>query len=131
MKLTFSWHKLANGYSVACCASDRNNAHGKSLLAQALDDDGGLGRDIAINWIEEGKRLANAALAGASGPLRWQREYFGLEFDGDRGIAFDLDDPECTEQLPTRTLLLLLQHWQDFLAAGPEAGAKTIEVEAD
>jgi hypothetical protein len=110
--------------------SDRLNVHGVSLLAHALDDDGGLGQDLAIAWIEEGKRLANAALAGASGPQRWEREHFGLQFEGERGIAFDLDDAENTGQLPTRTLLFLLQNWQEFLAAGPGAGSRTIKVNA-
>ncbi len=131
MKLTFAWLELPEGHFRPYCQSDRPKAQGVDPLAHALDDDGGLGVDFAVPWIEEGKRLANAALAGASGSQLWEREYFAMKFDGDQGVAFYMADPEYSEAAPTRTLLSVLQDWQDFLIAGPGAGPKIVEIETN
>ncbi|ALM83117.1 hypothetical protein ASB57_09260 [Bordetella sp. N] len=100
-----------------------------SVLAHTLEDDGGLGVDRAIAWIEEGKRLAQAALAGAPDTQVWAREYFAIEFTGEQGIAFGMDDPVRAEKAPTRQLLPLLQHWQDFLKAGPGGPDACVDID--
>ena len=104
-------------------------SHGVSPLAHVLDDDGGLGVDHSIRWIEEGKKLALDALNGAPGSLRWAREYFFVEMDGDRTIAVSETDPSCRETLSTKAFLSALGAWQLFLAAGPASGARTFEIE--
>lgn len=131
MKLTFSWADLPNGEDPhPLCSSDRLNAMGVSPLAHALDDNGGLDVAHAVSWIDEGKRRAHAALTGSTEPQVWGREYWGLEFDGERGTAQSLLDPACCEVVPTRTLLALLEQWQEFLIAGPGSSSRVIEVDA-
>ncbi len=129
MKLTFSWFRTPTGSNIATCASEREASHGVSPLAHILDDDGGLGVDHSLRWIEEGKKLALDALSGAPGSLRWAREYFFVEMDGDRTIAVSESDPSCRETLSTKEFLSALAAWQQFLAAGPAAGARTFEIE--
>lgn len=98
------------------------------MIARVLDDDGGLGVEMAIRWIEEGKRLANQALTGELGPLHWAREYFGVEILGHRTTASALLDPDNVKCLPTQAFLLALQHWQEFLVAGPTVGSLTVDI---
>ena len=112
----------------AVCGSDRTEPHGFSPLANALDDDGGLGADASIRWIEDGKTMAREALSGAVWPTVWMREYFSVEIDGPRAIAYAEDDPRCNEQLPTELFLAVLQAWQDFLIAGPTSQSRTFEI---
>jgi len=128
MKLTFSWHPVTEARYVAMCTSDRPDPRGVSPLSRALDDDGGLGSDHGIAWIDEGKRLALESLRGVPGPLRWAREYFVVEMSGDRTVAMSELDPSCSEAVSTRSFLLALEAWQAFLAAGPCAEPSTIEI---
>ncbi|ALM84216.1 hypothetical protein ASB57_15645 [Bordetella sp. N] len=81
-----------------CCASDAPDAQGVSVLAHALEDDGGLGVDHAVAWVEEGKRLTQAALADAPETRVWARESYVIEFTDEYGIAFGMDDPACAEK---------------------------------
>ncbi|WP_398495457.1 hypothetical protein [Variovorax sp.] len=129
MKLTFSWHQFSDGTSYARCLSDKENPQGASPLAHVLDDDGGLGAEIAVKWIEEGKRLARQAMAGAPGPLHWVREHFMAEMNGERTTASSVHDPSCAQELPTRVFLSVLQSWQDFLATGPVPKSHTVEID--
>jgi len=128
MKLTFSWIDAPGGRSYPVCMTDRENSEGEDLVARVLDDDGGLGVEMAIQWVEEGKRLANEALAGASGPLYWTREYFGVEILGNQTIASDHHDPVNKVCLPTEAFASALQRWQEFLIAGPSAESHTVEI---
>lgn len=129
MKLTFSWCRTPTGSDIATCGSERAASHGVSPLAHVLDDDGGMGVAHSLLWIEEGKKLALDALNGAPDSLRWSREYFFVEMDGDRTIAVSESDPSCRETLSTKAFLSALEAWQQFLAAGPASGARTIEIE--
>ena len=130
MKLTFSWNRTQVRTAFALCTSDGENAAAVSPLAHLLDDDGGLGIDHAIRWIDEGKKLALASLQGVPGPLRWAREYFCAEMDGDRTIAMSGGDPACRQVVTTRSFLGALETWQAFLAAGPTGVPRTVDVQA-
>lgn len=128
MKLTFLWIDAPGGGRCPVCMTDLANSKEEDLVARVLDDDGGLGVEMAIQWIEEGKRLANEALAGASGPLYWAREYFGVEILGHQTIASDHHDLVNRVFLPTEAFALALQRWQEFLIAGPSAESHTVEI---
>lgn len=128
MKLTFSWYPLAEGRYIATCMSDRPDPRGVNPLARVLDDDGGLGSDHAIAWIDEGIKLALASIRGVPGPLRWAREYFFVEMNGDRTLAMSEDDPSCTEVVSTKSFLSALEAWQAFLAAGPYVEPSVVEI---
>jgi len=128
MKLTFSSYPLAEGHYVATCLSDRPDPRGVNPLARVLDDDGGLGSNHAIAWIDEGKMLALDAIRGVPGPLRWAREYFFVEMDGNQTVATSEDDPSCTEVVSTEAFLSALEAWQAFLVAGPCVEPTTVEI---
>ncbi|MBN3725459.1 hypothetical protein [Burkholderia sp. Ac-20379] len=128
MKLMFSWQALPNGDQYAHCTSDRLNPWGISPLADALGDDGGLGIEHTIKWIDDAIDKANRALAGASSVQLWGRACFAIEFQGDRGSAFSLSVPDCAEALPTIEILGVLQQWKTFLMDGPAAGSRVLDI---
>ncbi|MEK6350158.1 MAG: hypothetical protein V4764_21930 [Burkholderia sp.] len=128
MKLMFSWQTLPDGDRSAYCVSDRLNSWGISPLASALGDDGGLGITHSIEWIDDGINKAQIALTGATSTQHWARECFALEFQRECGSAFSLLEPDCAEELPTKALLAILEQWEEFLVAGPDAGPRTLEI---
>ena len=116
MRLRYHREKILGG--VRClCDSDHVNAHGVSLLACLLMDDGGLGRDTTIKWLEEGMLMVGAVSSGTRSDFSWDREDWGAEIRADGVTIYSHHDESWSEVMSLASFGRALSSWREFLLA--------------
>ena len=101
------------------CDSDQNNKDGVNLLVCLLTDDGGMGRDLSLEWIEKGIEMIEAVRSGASTRLDWDCNAFGAKIYDEEVIVYSLYDESYHEVVSLASFRKALTSWRDFLLAEP------------
>jgi hypothetical protein len=118
MRLSY-FYEVIGGRIRGLCESEGANCplHGVSPLACLLTDDGGLGKDISMSWIEDGIAMVDDVVQAKRSETDWDREAWGAEIRADGVKIVSLHDDSCAITIPLASFRRALTSWRDFLAA--------------
>jgi hypothetical protein len=121
MKLSFSWFAYIDTL-FPMCTSSRVNDEGLSPLACLLIDDGGLGIELSIQWIDEGIKRIDSVLSGTCQSASWDREVWGAEFFIDKVVVYyhGGGSEEIIDSCAVFKTVLL--KWREFTQSEPDVG---------
>lgn len=127
MKLTFSWAPLGSQLFGFCQSGSAEGADA-DLLSNILMDDGGLGWQFKVSFIDEALASVASVLDGRAATADWDCEDWGATISQPWTDIYSLQDETYRQSVETNVFHRALLAWQNFLAAGPNAEAM-IEVD--
>lgn len=98
MRLRY-YRKEIRGKTRFVCESDVVNGMGVHPLVCLLMDDGGLGREAAVDWLERGIQRIESVRRGSGAEANWDREDWGAEIRMKGVTIYSLHQEDCREEV--------------------------------
>lgn len=130
MKIKFFWHASEafkdNILRPTAVAIDPAIGS-KGALTCLLMDDGGIGQERSLPWLEEGLARVLAVKNRKVASFDWSREAWGAEISGENVKIFSLHDETYFDSLSLDAFEKVLKEWKSFTQTQPDAN-QSVEV---
>ena len=123
MKLTFF---MRNSFETIfpVCSNDSPAFKNCDPLTAILSDDGGLGLEHMIAWVEVGIDTIRKIIHGQIDKGDWVTETFSAEIGREQTEIYYLYDDSYSQFVPTEIFLKIMLEWHDFITQSPKMDRK-------
>lgn len=130
MEVRFSWHVFNGRYYPSCeCVGD---VDGYPYLSYLLTDDGGLGLDHHIPWLQKGKKMCENVLERISDSECVTTELFAADISADGvWISSITEEPTSGVKFRLAGINHVLDGWIEFLGAGVKCDGVPVSIHVD